>query len=106
MSPKFRTGKPLFQSVMERTRILGPLSPMVLVDGLAPRLAGTASPVPLNGPSRRGHFYIASSEQASAPGPNPPITGSPGFGRAKPAFTNEWVAPGLTAVEFWAAAGQ
>ena len=78
---------------------------MVLVDGLAPRLAGPASPVRLNGPSRRGHFYIASSEQASAPGPNPPKTGRPGFGRAKPAFRSEWVAPGLTAVEFWAAAG-
>ena len=75
------------------------------MDGLAPHLAGTASPVRLNGPSRRGHSFIASSEQASAPGPNPPITGRPGPGRAKPAFRREWVAPGLTAVEFWAAAG-
>lgn len=98
MSPKFRTGKPIFQSAFARTRSLGPWSPTVLVDGMA-------SPVRLNGPSRRGHFFKASSEQASAPGPNPPITGRPGFGRAKPAFRREWVAPGLTAVEFWAAAG-
>jgi len=75
------------------------------VDGHAPHPAGPASLIALNGPSRRGHFFIASSAQASAPGPNPPKTGRPSFGRAKPAFRREWVAPGLTAVEFWAAAG-
>jgi len=97
MSPKFRTGKPIFQSD-PRSIECGSKNPMLLVDGMA-------RPEPLNGPSRRGHFFIASSEQASAPGPNPPITGRPGLGRAQPAFRREWVAPGLTAVEFWAAAG-
>ena len=98
MSPKFRTGKPHGQSVNARTRILGPSSPMVLLDG-------RASPVALNGPSRRGHLFIVSSKMASAPGPSPTKTGRPGFGRAKPALTCEWVASGLTAVEFLAAAG-
>ena len=98
MSPKCRTGMPHGQSVPERTRSCGLSSPLVLMDG-------RASPVPLNGPSRRGHSFIASNAQASAPGPNPPKTGRPGLGRAKPAFRREWVAPGLTAVEFWAAAG-
>ena len=104
MSPKFRTGKPPIQSD-PRSVEYGSLNPGLLVDGLAPHPAGPASPVPLNGPSRRGHSFSASSAQASAPGPNPPITGRPGFGRAQPAFRREWVAPGLTAVEFWAAAG-
>ena len=104
MSPKFQTGKPSIQSD-PRSFEYGSLNPKLLLDGYAPRRAGPASPIALNGPSRRGHFIIASSEQASAPGPNPPITGRPGLGRAKPAFRREWVAPGLTAVEFWAAAG-
>lgn len=98
MSPKFRTGKPHFQSALERTVPTGPASPMVLVDGMA-------SPVRLNGPLRRGHF-IASSEKVSAPDPSPPITGSSRLFRNKPAFTNEWVVSGLTAVCFLAAALQ
>ena len=104
MSPKFRTGKPHIQSTFARTRTDGPSSPVVLMDGLAPRRAGTASPVRLNGPLRRGHFSIASSEKVSAPGPSPTKTGSSGFARNKPAFANEWVASGLTAVCFLAAA--
>ncbi len=95
--PEVRTGTPYGQSVKTRTRILGPSSPVFLVDG-------RASPAPLNGPSRRGHLFIVSSKMASAPGPSPQKTGSPGFGRAKPALTREWVASGLTAVEFLAAA--
>jgi hypothetical protein len=47
MSPKFRTGKPIFQSAFARTRSLGPWSPAVLVDGHAPHPAGPASPVRL-----------------------------------------------------------
>jgi hypothetical protein len=95
--PKGRTGKPLFQSAQKRTRTHGPSSPTVLMDGMA-------SPVCLNGPSRRGHFFIVSCKMASAPGPSPQKTGSPGFVRNKPALTREWVASGLTAVEFLAAA--
>ena len=49
------------------------------------------------------HQFAASREKVSAPDPSPPKTGSPGFARAKPAFTNEWVASGLTAVCFLAA---
>ena len=104
MSPKFRTGKPYVQSKWKRTLVDGPSSPVVLVDGLSRICAGTASPVRLNGPLRLGHFSIASSEKVSAPDPSPTKTGSSGFARNKPAFANEWVVSGLTAVCFLAAA--
>jgi hypothetical protein len=95
MSPKVRTGKPHCQSMNTRTRILGPASPLVLVDG-------QASPVRLNGPLRRGHSFIALSGKVSAPDPSPTKTGSADIDWRKPAFTNEWVASGLTAVCFLA----
>jgi hypothetical protein len=97
MSPKFRTGKPLFQSNLARTDRTGPASPRVLVDGMA-------SPVRLNGPLHLGHSFIASSEKVSAPDPSPPKSGSSGCARNQPAFTNDWVVSGLTAVCFLAAA--